>query len=62
MSEPSINAQIAAQLLKTGVKVLELGMESESWPDLQGGCVRHLRTGVKTFIIKIYDPSRDEVK
>ncbi len=63
MSEPTINAQLAVQLLKSGVEVLELGVDLETWPDMQpGGLVRRLRTGFVTFTIKIYDPSRDEVK
>lgn len=62
MSDVSINAIIAARLLKTGVRVLELGVAHETQPDLEGGIVRHLGTGVSTLTIKIYDPAHDEVK
>lgn len=64
MSEPSINAQIAAQLLKTGVEVLELSVENEVDQTLatEDGYVVTRGTGVTTLSIKIYDPSRDGVK
>lgn len=62
MSEPNINAQIAARLLKTGVEVLECGIENEHADTVDDGWLTPLSTGVTTLTIKIYDPSRDEVK